>query len=64
MTDNTWLGWDDLGDEAQDLYEKRWIEDFMNEMGCDKFTAELQFEHWLNTEAQYHINFAGRPEIQ
>ena len=59
MTDNKWLGWDDLTTEARDTYEQRWIEYFMNETECDIFTAELQFEQWLNTSAQFEINFAG-----
>ena len=60
MTDDKWLGWDDLTTEACDTYEQRWIEYFMNETECDRFTAELQFEQWLNTSAQFEINFAGK----
>lgn len=62
MTDNKWLGWDDLSDEARDLYEQRWIKSYMLETGAgdDWFSALLQFEQWLNTSAQYEINFAGK----
>jgi len=61
MTDSKWLGWDDLTTEARDTYEERWIESYMLETGDDdKFSAILQFEQWLNTSAQYEINFAGK----
>lgn len=60
MTDSKWLGWDDLTNKARDIYEQRWIKDFMNEMECDKCSAQLQFEQWLNTSAQYEVNFARK----
>ena len=48
MTDNKWLGWDDLTTEARDTYEQRWIEYFMNETEISRSNLEPLFESQLD----------------
>ena len=55
-----WVGWDDLTEKARSDFEIEWIESQVCETGCDREIASMLFDQWLNTEAQYHINFEGR----
>ena len=45
--------WDDLTPKQRKIFDKEWVADYMNETGCKKSVAKMQFEQWLNQEAQY-----------
>lgn len=53
-----WVGWDDLTEKARSDFKIEWIESHASHTGCDGEVASVLFDQWLNTEAQYHINFA------
>ena len=45
--------WDDLTPKQKKIFIKDWVADFMANTDCSKAVAEIQFEQWLNQEAQY-----------
>ena len=45
--------WDDLTPKQKKIFIKDWVADFMANTDCSKAVAKMQFEQWLNQEAQY-----------
>ena len=45
--------WDDLTPKQKKIFIKDWVADFMANTDCTKSVAKMQFEQWLNQEAQY-----------
>ena len=45
--------WDDLTPKQKKIFIKDWVADFMANTDCTKSVAKIQFEQWLNQEAQY-----------
>ena len=45
--------WDDLTPKQKKIFIKDWVADFMANTDCSKAVAKIQYEQWLNQEAQY-----------